>query len=356
MRYFKGAVLAGVGTIFLALGAVAQTPPPATSTGVPADFAASANARLNSYRAMAKLPPVVDDNTMSAAAYNHARYLVKNGIGGDGGDIVLVKQQLQIQIPRDAIKTEIKGRRFYTDEGSAAAMNAVILTGPQIDLSGGEFVDRMMTMPFSGLIPMVPQFSLVGLGAYCDPGHCAIVIPGHYGLEKAVRLALYDGPSSDRLWNPGLGLVPAETGRLKTPVEFPPDGATVDLQSYRGGDFPDALPSCPGYTAPTGIPISIQLGEGYGRDGSLDVSSDFVSRDGAEIETCLITAASYNGGDAQETKIGKTGLTLIGAAIILPRQPLAPGRYKVALKEAEKLYEWSFTVAAPASAATSATR
>jgi hypothetical protein len=116
------------------------------------------------------------------------------------------------------------------------------------------------------------------------------------------------------------------------------------------------LPSCPGYKVPTGAPISIQLGEGYGPDGSLEVSSRIVSRDGVEIETCLITAASYNGHNDDETEIGKRGLERIGAAIILPREPLAPGHYKVALKEADKVYEWGFTVAAPVSPTQAVTR
>ncbi len=351
MRYFKFAFLA-VATIFLV--AHKQPPAMAASTEAPPDFAASAKARLNYYRAMAKLPAIVDDSVMSAGAYDHARYLVNNGIGG--GDIVLEKQQLRFEIPQDAFRFEVKGKPFYTDEGASAGRHAVIVTAREISLSGAAFVDRLMTMPFSGLIAMVPQFSTAGLGTYCEPGDCAIVIMYRFRLEKSVRLALYDGPASDRLWNPGLGLIPEETGRLKSAVEFPPDGATVALQSYRGPDYPDPSPSCPGYKAPTGSAISIQLGEGYGPDGSLEVSSHFVSRDGVEIETCLITAASYNGRNADETEIGKQGLARIGAAIILPREPLAPGHYKVALKEAGKLYEWSFTVATPASPADSATR
>src|SRR5260370_39888142 len=303
---------------------------------------------------MAKLLAIVDDSVMSAGAYDHARYLVNNGIGG--GDIVLEKQQLRFEIPQDAFRFEVKGKPFYTDEGASAGRHAVIVTAREISLSGAAFVDRLMTMPFSGLIAMVPQFSTAGLGTYCEPGDCAIVIMYRFRLEKSVRVGSYDGPASDRLWNPGLGLSREETGRLKSAVEFPPDGATVALQSYRGPDYPDPSPSCPGYKAPTGSAISIQLGEGYGPDGSLEVSSHFVSRDGVEIETCLITAASYNGRNADETEIGKQGLARIGAAIILPREPLAPGHYKVALKEAGKLYEWSFTVATPASPADSATR
>jgi cysteine-rich secretory family protein len=336
MRYFKFAFLAGVASIFLATLAVAQ----------PADFAASANARVNYYRAMAKLPPLVDDSALSAGAYSHARYLVKNGIAG--GDMVLVGRELHLQAPQDAFHWEEKRKPFFTDEGASIGGNAAVLSAREISLSGAEFVDRLMTMPFSGLIPMIPQFSTAGLGVYCDPGDCAMVIAARYGLEKSVRIGLYDGPASDRTWNPRLGRIPAETGRLRAPVEFPPDGATIDLQSYPGRDYPDPLHSCPGYKAPTGAPISIQLGEGYGPDGSLEISSRIVSRDGVEIETCLVTAASYTGRSDDETELGKRGLELIGAAMILPREPLASGHYKVALKEADKVYEWSFTVAAPA--------
>jgi hypothetical protein len=354
MRYFKFALLLGVAMIFFASEAGAQQPVTVPSPGVPRDFASSAQARVNYYRAMAKLPPLVEDGAISAGAFNHARYLVKNGIAG--GDIVLDEQRLHFEIPQDAFRWEVKGKPFYTDEGASAGRDAVVLAARKVDLSGAEFVDRLMTMPFSGLIAMVPQFSIVGLGAYCDPGQCAIVIPGRLALEKSVRIALYDGPASDRLWNPGLGLIPMETGRLRSPVEFPPDGATVNLQSYSGGDYPDPLPSCPGYKAPTGTPISIQLGQGYGPDGSLEVSSDFVTRDGVEIETCLITAASYAGRNPEQTEFGKARLVRIGAAVILPREPLASGHYKVALKEAGKLYEWGFTIAAPAVPAQSALR
>jgi hypothetical protein len=345
MRYFKFRILLVVGAILLALPAGAQQTAATTSPGVPPDFASSAKARVNYFRAMAKLPPIVDDAAISAGALNHARYLVKNGIAG--GDIVLDNRQLHFQTPQDAFRWEVKGKPFFTDDGASAGRNAVVLTTSEINLSGADFVDLLMTMPFSGLIPMVPQFSVAGLGAYCDPGRCAIVIPYCFALEKSVRIALYDGPASDRFWNPNLGFIPMETGRLNTPVEFPPDGATVNLQSFAGEDYPDPLSSCPDYKAPTGAPISIQLGEGYGPDGTLEVSTNLVTRDGTEIATCLITASSYVGRDETETKVGKSALARIGAAVILPREPLAPGHYKVALKEDDKIYEWSFTIAAP---------
>lgn len=319
-----------------------------------ADFAASARTRVNYYRSMAKLPPIVEDPAIVAGAINHARYLVRNGIAG--GDIAIDNNQLRLADPQDAFRWEVKGKPFYTDEGASAGRDAVVVFAHDINLSGAEFIDRLMTLPLTGLIPMVPQFSVAGLGAYCGPGDCAIVIPYRLALEKSVRIALYDGPSSDRMWNPSLGLIPMETGRLRSPVEFPPDGSTVKLQSYAGEDYPDPLPACPGYKLPTGAPISIQLGEGYGPGGSLEVSSDTVTREGAEIETCLITAASYVGRDDTQTAVGKARLKILGAAVILPREPLAPGHYKVALKESDTLYQWAFTVAAPPAPAQSATR
>src|SRR5579862_215017 len=343
MRYLKFAVL-GVATLLFAVRAGAQ-PATTTSPGVPVDFAASARERVNYYRAMAKLPPIVDDSAITAGALNHARYLVKNGIAGR--DIMLDNRKLHFQMPEDVFRWEEKGNPYYTDNGASAGRNAAVVTAQEINLSGADFVNLVMTMPFSGMIPMVPQFSVAGLGAYCDAGLCAIVIAYRFALEKSVRIALYDGPASDRMWNPNLGLIPMETGRLRSPVESPPDGATVNLQSFAGEDYPDPLSACPGYKAPTGTPISIQLGEGYGADGTLDISSVSVTRDGANIDTCLITAASYAGRDETETRIGKTSLVNAGAAVILPHDPLAPGHYNVALKEDGKAYAWSFTVAAP---------
>jgi len=102
MRYFKFAALTGAGAIFIATLAVAQLASTPTTTGMPADFAASANARVNYFRGLAKLPPMMNDNRLSVGAYNHARYLVENGILG--GDIVLAKQQLRIQVPQDAVQ------------------------------------------------------------------------------------------------------------------------------------------------------------------------------------------------------------------------------------------------------------
>jgi hypothetical protein len=332
--------------------AVAQPAADSSADRVPANFAADGIARANYYRAMAKLPPLVEDSMMSAGALNHARYLVKHGIVD--GDIVLKDRKIRVQLPQDASKWEVKGKSFYTDDGATVGRRSIVVTAVQIDLSGPEFVDRIMAMPFSGLTLMVPQFSKLGVGAYCEPGQCAVVIPFRYALEKAVRRALYDGPASDLTWNPNLGPIPGEVGRLRSPVEFPPDNAVIDLATYDGGDLPNPLSACPGYVAPTGTPITFQLGEGYGADGRLEISEHSVSRDGVEVEHCVITAASYAGRNKDETELGRDGLVNAGAAVVLPRQPLKPGHYNVALTEGSKRYDWNFTISQSKPASTTA--
>jgi len=151
MRYFKFVILLGLAAIVPAPPVSAAQTAATASRGVPPDFASSAKARVNYYRAMANLPPIVEDSALSAGALNHAKYLVNNGIAG--GDIVLDDGQLRISAPQDAYRWEVKGQPFYTDDGASAGRNAVVIAAPKIDVSGAEFIDRLMTMPFDGLIP-----------------------------------------------------------------------------------------------------------------------------------------------------------------------------------------------------------
>lgn len=338
----------------LATAASAQTAGPssdAANSQFFAQFAATGLEHVNAWRALAKIPPIVNDPALGAAAFNHARYLVKNGIAD--GDMILKDRRITVKIPPDASRWEKQGKPYFSDEGAAVAGNAAVLSATKIDLTGPEFVDQLMTMPFSGVLPMVPQLTRLGFGGYCEPGQCAIVLSVRYQLDKPTRIALYDGPPSDQLWNERLGPVPGEAARLRTPVAFPPDGATVALGAFQGGDTPAALSSCADFKAPTGLPISIQFGQGLGPDGSVEISERSLSHNGADLDTCLITSETYHGPDQQQTDIGKAALSNAGAAIILPRRPLEPGLYKVSVTENSGPHEWSFSVA-PASKAPAA--
>ena len=221
MRYFKYVILLDIALKPMRSSSQIRHPPKSRLISL---------RRKSARELLSRDSEAADLTTGIGGALNHARYLVKNGIAG--GDLALDNGQLHSQTPQTAFRWEDKGRSFFTDDGAAAGRNAVVVTARAINLTGAEFLDLLMTMPFSGLAPMVPQFSVAGIGAYCDHGLCAIVISYRFALEKSVRIALYDGPASDRFWNPSLGLIHIETARLRTQSNR--QGATVDCRGYSG--------------------------------------------------------------------------------------------------------------------------
>ena len=74
-------------------------------------------------------------------------------------------------------------------------------------------------------------------------------------------------------------------------------------RAFRGGEYPDTLASCHGYSAPTGIPIILELGAPSGGQ-NVKVSSSSVSEDGSQVETCAYDATSYANPDGyQQTRL-----------------------------------------------------
>jgi hypothetical protein len=309
------------------------------------DFIASGFARANEYRAMAGLPLYELDPALSRGATSHARYLVENGIAD--GSIVLRDKQIRIKRPPTATQWEEPKKPFYTAEGANAAIFGIVTTARKLDISGADFVDQIMAMPFSGMYGVLfPQLRKLGVGGYCNASECATVIVFRAGLTQAKFLNLYTGSTEDRMWNPHAGLMPIKTESLKSAIEFPPNGSTVDLGAYRGADLPDALSACTGYSAPTGFGISLQLGQGNGAQGSIEVADHSLTHDGTELDSCVITKASYKAHADNDTNLGQTMLNRFGAILIVPRTPLAPGLYHASVTADSKQYSWSFTVAA----------
>jgi hypothetical protein len=326
-----------------ALIAVAIAPGAALATTVD-DFIASGFARANEYRAMAGLPLYELDPALTRGASLHARYLVENGIAD--GSIVLHDKQIRIKRPPTATQWEEPKKPFYTAAGADAAIFGIVTTARKLDISGADYVDQIMAMPFSGMYGVLfPQVRKLGVGGYCNVFECATVIVFRAGLTKDEFFSLYSGSTEDRMWNPHEGLMPIKTESLKSAIEFPPAGSTVDVGAYHGTDLPDALTACPGYSAPTGFGISLQLGQGEGDKGSVVVGDHSLSRDGVELDSCVITKASYQAHKDDDTQLGQNLLRRFGAVLIVPRKPLDPGRYKVSVTADAKPYSWSFTVA-----------
>lgn len=370
----RARVLALAATVLCCgIGAVASPRAAATVTrpaGAIAspDFVRSALARFNHYRVMAKLPPVTEDKAGDAAAAAHARYLVENKI--IGGDAVFENAELSIYPRAEAWHNEKSGTGWYTNSGAAAGWDGVVLSSDDPNFTARELIDRLFSIPFEVVGLLNPQLFRVAGGKFCGDGRCVAVFVPHYGLPVKVHQKLYKGAQAF-MWNTRLG-VPLSWGRLRTPIEFPPDRSTTTITSYSARDFYNPLLSCTGYVQPTGAPIMIQFGAKR-HGGSPRITNRSLTRDGTEIENCLVSGYTYKipkpspasaskpTGAAPSAKVKERNekivprfigrfLRFLGAAVIIPRKPLKPGLYKVSVTAGNKTYDWSFKVASPAAA------
>ena len=265
---------------------------------------------LNRYRAQAGLEPVVETDATSRADRAHARYLVKTYASAikDGRN------------PGVAIHEEDTSSPWYSAAGAKAAGHSDIAEwpGPIEPPSPSWAIDLWIAGPFHRLPMLNPRLQNASYGDYCENGVCVVVLDVLGGMETAP-----------------VGVA------MERPVEFPPDGATTNLEGETG-EWPDPLSACPGYVEPTGLPITLQTA--YFHPARLK-SFSITPADGAPLEACGIDATSYVNPDPETERRGRKILATFGAIILIPRAPLHPGVYKVAITTDERDYAWSFNVA-----------
>ncbi len=245
-------------------------------------------ARFNYWRSTAGLPPLIENPTWSAGDYLHARYMVKNQV---------------------IAHSETPGAPYYTAEGDAAARNSNIAVSWSINSPDEQAIDWWMGAPFHAMGMMDPRLQQTGFGAYHEAA-------GTY--KTADSLDVIRG-------NPFSG------GTF--PVYWPGNGKTVPLRTYSGGEIPDPLQACPGYSVPAGLPVFIETG---GRVATSATVHTFTGN-GAPLAHCVIDSNS-------NTNLSPY-LTERGGVIVIPQQPLQPGvTYAVALTVNGLPYSWSFQV------------
>jgi hypothetical protein len=89
----------------------------------------------------------------------------------------------------------------------------------------------------------------------------------------------------------------------------------------------------------------LQLRQGEGDGGAVEVADHSLAHDGTELDSCVITKASYRAQNEEAATLGRNMLGRFGAIPIVPRSPLAPGLYHISVTADSKKYSWSFTVA-----------
>jgi len=296
--------------------------------------------RWNYYRASAGVPPIVADPELNQAALHHAKYLVNNHI--DAGDGVVKDGRLLETGWNASAHAESVGNPWYTDDGAKWADYANVFRGTTIPTDGTSLVDEQASR-LDAFAVLDPQLATVGFGIFCDKGDCAGMIVYRRGLTKSQFLALYEGNGMD--WNAMLGTMPFTVARLRRPIESPADGMQFPSRAYRGGEYPDTLSSCHGYSAPTGVPIVLQLGA-PSEGENVKLSSSTLSENGAQIETCAYDATTYANPDGAQQTRSREVLHAYGAVVVIPKNPLQPGhQYTVSIVADAQPYTWSFSVA-----------
>jgi uncharacterized protein YkwD len=276
--------------------------------------------RVNYYRAMVKLPPIVEDPELSKGDRAHTTYIVKNyhdAIMGSG-----LGAEMHAEDP---------GNANFTPEGLEAAKSSDMDVWSMRGVSNAAdgwgspawSIDGWMSLPFHRMPILNPRLTSAGFGLYCESEACAAGLNLLKGSE---------------------GKMPAEAAK-SLPIEFPPDGGAVAIRSFEN-EWPNPLTSCSGYEAPSGLAITLQLGNWMDTHLS-GYSVARVNADGSRsvVQACGIDSTSYSNPDAYSQDLGRNVLKSYGTVVLIPRAPLDKGaKYAVSMNANGKQYDWTFTI------------
>ena len=276
---------------------VRPTPTP-TSTPTSTPPLSGWLAQVNSYRAMAGLPAVTENTSWSYGNWLHGRYMVKNDV---------------IQHSEDP------SNPWYTPAGSAAAQASNLTCSYGVDASDEYAVNSWMQAPFHAIGMLDPALLRVGYGSYREADG---------GLQMGAGLDVIRG----------LGSIPPS---VEFPIRWPSDGTSVPLTRH-WGEYPSPLTSCPGYSAPSGLPIILQIGPG---NLVPNVTSHSFMRGSAPLDHCVFDETNYANPDSSQQSLGRSILDFRDAIVLVPRDPLTPGAsYTVSITANGQAHTWSFTV------------
>ncbi|MDF0552329.1 CAP domain-containing protein [Kamptonema sp. UHCC 0994] len=254
--------------------------------------------RVNYFRSLANLPPVTNNPAWTQGEIEHSRYVVKND------------QFTHFQDHNNP---------WYTPAGSEAGQNSNVTGWSTTQTRDVDFIDGWMTGPFHALGIINPKLTQVAYGSYREADG---------GIETGATLDVIRGINSN--------------SSPQYPVMSPASGKTVPLRQYGGNEYPDPLTGFPGYTAPTGLPIYLQLGSG---NVTPRVTSHSLTQGNIPIEHGVFDETTYSNPDPSAQQLARGILDSHDAVVMIPRNPLIPGNYTASITSSGQTYTWSFNVA-----------
>jgi uncharacterized protein YkwD len=280
------------------------TPPGAESSADPGPPTTLATdpawlAYVNAYRASAGVAPLAHEPAWSTGAALHARYTVKEDV---------------------LAHSENTTSPWYTAEGQAAAQNSNVMASSGATTLDETAIDRLMQGPFHAVGIIDPRLARTGFGSYREADG---------GYQMAAALDVLRGRNGS-------------TSGIAWPILWPAQGRRVPIGTYSGGEYPNPLSGCPGYSVPSGLPLIAQFGTGA---STPVVTASSLTRGGQSLEHCVFTEQTYVNSDSAAQSLGRSVLGSRDAVILVPRAPLVVGSvYTASITVGGVARVWSFTV------------
>jgi len=254
---------------------------------------------LNLFRDMAGLPRFTELESLTQGSLLHSKYMVLND--------------------KPIAHNEDEANPLFDPAGRQAAINGNIFATSQIQADHVWSTNFWISAPFHLMAVINPNVDKVGYGRY------------NQEIGQFHMAAVLDIRSE-------LGNV--ENG-VQYPIYFPGDGTETWVVRRSLYEWPDPLGSCPGYSAPTGPALILQLG-----DGSLTpkVESHAVYQGTKLIESCAYNETTYVNPDPFAQQTGRTIIGSQDAIIIIPKNHLPINEtFTVQVTVDGEPYEWSFS-------------
>jgi len=302
--------------------AVATAAPSAVSSAVSASPSGNTSgpewlALLNWYRKLCGLNAVTENPSLSAGDRDHVQYLLTN-----------YSEALRSgAMPGGEMHEERDGSPGYTPDGAAAGKQSDVdfmyWHGHKPDGLVNFAILDWISGAFHRLPLLNPNLRQVGYYDFCGGGLCVAALNAIGGAVQA----------------PGQQLFPH-------PVQFPPDSAEIDLRTFNS-EWPDPLASCDGYAAPTGLPITLSLGNSVAAKlESFQLESIAPGGVSTKLDACGFDATSYVNSEAFAQSAGRGVLAESGTVVVIPRRPLGRGSsYGVNITVNGRSYDWKFSIA-----------
>ncbi len=216
--------------------------------------------------------------------------------------------------------SEDPANSWYTPEGDLAAQNSDVMVSGSTLTTDADAIDIWMQGPFHAIGIIDPALAQSGFGSYRE----AI---GYWHMGAVLDVIR------------GRGTIPLT---VTFPISFPAPSQIMPLRAYNGHESPEPLTSCAGYSAPSGPPIILQLGNG---SQSPNVTAHSFQDATSIRESCEFDETNYTNPNPGYEAVGRSILGGRDAVVVMPRAPLVAGEtYTVSITADQQVYTWSFSV------------